>query len=676
MALRKKAWPVPSALALVTYLAGLTLVVLGERVFATRPHWEYSLLAIAGIFLAISVLTRFLLHRSDSTEKARVEYWMGWLTLGTIAAVVFAVLIQHQPSWFGIRPELPTDLRDRRTGVLNVVWVASLLFTIVPLVFSEAALYPMRTAAQPEMRRIRSAVLAGLTLALVALYGSLFVYSAGKVGVAADYSYFKTAKPSQSTRRIARGLKDSIRVVALFPSVSETRREVERYLADLSRGIPKLHVEFHDRLLEPKVARELRASQDGSIILSRGEVRQIVNVGVEQKNARTVLRNLDQEFQKNLLKLSRDAKLAYFTIGHGELNERKGSEANSNGQGVQILKKLLETQNFRIQDLGPSQGLGREVPQDADVVLVLGPTEPLAPEELATLDAYARRGGHLLLALDVDARGVEARPGSPSTVSSGQESKTLPHSQDNAAKIEAAVNGVAAAGIGANLEEIARMVGLSVEPGVLANDRIFVQRHLNKSDYTQLVSNRFSSHAAVSTLNRNSASVVFFGAGSLKKLDQNDNTVSFITHSMPGTYIDRNGDFDLNGAESRGNYELVAAIARPVAGAGNKQVPKGVGQDKNDKDTRAIVIGDADVASDLVLMNSPANRVLLMDAVRWLVGEESFAGEISTEEDVRIQHTKERDVFWFYSTILGAPILVLGLGLFVVRRSRTTGGRA
>jgi hypothetical protein len=207
---------------------------------------------------------------------------------------------------------------------------------------------------------------------------------------------------------------------------------------------------------------------------------------------------------------------------------------------------------------------------------------------------------------------------------------------------------------------------------VLANDRIFAQRRFDKSDYTQLVTNRFSSHAAVSTLSRSNGNVVFFGAGALKKLQANDNTVAFVVHTMQGTYLDTNGSYDLDGTESRASLELVAAVTRPVTG-GERKADK---PDTKARETRAIVIGDADVATDLVLMNAPANRLLLVDALRWLVGEESYSGEISSEEDVRIQHTKEKDVFWFYSTILGAPVLVLALGLYLVRHSRSSGGQA
>jgi hypothetical protein len=249
------------------------------------------------------------------------------------------------------------------------------------------------------------------------------------------------------------------------------------------------------------------------------------------------------------------------------------------------------------------------------------------------------------------------------------------NSDDVSAKVAAVASGVASHGIGANLDDLGKLVGVGIEPGVLANDRIFVQRRFNKADYTQLVSNRFSSHASVSTLNRSNGNVVFFGSGALKKLQANDNAVTFVVHTMQGTYLDTNGSFDFDSQESRGSFELVAAVSRPAVAAPASAQPKD-NQEAKSRDTRAIVMGDADVASDLVLMNAPANRLLLVDAIRWLVGEESFAGEISSEEDVRIEHTKEKDVFWFYTIILGAPVLVLGLGLYLVRRSRMNGGRA
>jgi hypothetical protein len=84
---------------------------------------------------------------------------------------------------------------------------------------------------------------------------------------------------------------------------------------------------------------------------------------------------------------------------------------------------------------------------------------------------------------------------------------------------------------------------------------------------------------------------------------------------------------------------------------------------------RAFVLGDADALSDAALSND-ANALLVVDAVRWLGGEESFAGTLSTPEDVRIEHTKQKDMIWFYGTTVGAPALVLGGGLLYTRRTR------
>ena len=66
--------------------------------------------------------------------------------------------------------------------------------------------------------------------------------------------------------------------------------------------------------------------------------------------------------------------------------------------------------------------------------------------------------------------------------------------------------------------------------------------------------------------------------------------------------------------------------------------------------------------SDAVFGNE-ANVMLFVDAIRWLGGEESFTGAISTTEDVKIEHTKQKDLVLFYGTIFVVPSLVLGAGL-------------
>jgi hypothetical protein len=75
------------------------------------------------------------------------------------------------------------------------------------------------------------------------------------------------------------------------------------------------------------------------------------------------------------------------------------------------------------------------------------------------------------------------------------------------------------------------------------------------------------------------------------------------------------------------------------------------------------------------MSNVIGNQVLFVDAMRWLVGEESWSGQTNTEEDVRIEHTKQQDLAWFYSTIFGVPGLVLAAGLFFRRRALSGGAK-
>jgi hypothetical protein len=210
------------------------------------------------------------------------------------------------------------------------------------------------------------------------------------------------------------------------------------------------------------------------------------------------------------------------------------------------------------------------------------------------------------------------------------------------------------------------MVGLTVSSSVLANDKVHIRRRHNDSDRQILATNRFSSHASVSTLSRVASRPVFFlGAGSLETKSGGDAgyKIDFAVRALPDTFNDENGDFSFDAkTDKRNAYALAAAVSKTVG------TPPDHAKKRSDE-MRAFVLGDADVVSDAALGNE-GNFLLVADAVHWLVGEESFAGAMSTAEDVRIEHTKQKDLVWFYGSIFGAPALVLGGGLVYTRRLR------
>jgi hypothetical protein len=257
------------------------------------------------------------------------------------------------------------------------------------------------------------------------------------------------------------------------------------------------------------------------------------------------------------------------------------------------------------------------VPADAAAVLVVGPRQPLLPEEAGALQRYVQRGGRVLYALEP---------------------------------------GVEAAGL-------LKPFGLSLGDKLLANDVAFLQRANQVSDRAGIATSTYSSHPSVTTLSQlgRRAPMVLLEAGAVQqdKAPPAGVSVDITVRAHPQTWVDLDGDYAFTkDAEERKGWELAAAVK---VGGGGKDVPEG----------RALVVGDADALSDVLLQNEP-NLLFAGDGLKWLLGEEQLAGAVNNEEDVALQHTRSKGVAWFYATLFGAPGLVLVGGWLYVRRR---GGR-
>ncbi|MET0595080.1 MAG: Gldg family protein [Polyangiaceae bacterium] len=604
---------------IVLYVGGLVMMFLGSRVFPSIPAAQTTLTA-AGFGLSFAYLALCLKGAfSGDGERASIQRLLAVFAFFSLAALVLAFFTTENGQRF-LTPiaKATTEKREKFETVATVVWVSTLLITAIPILFAERALFPMRRAENIEGRRVLFAESAGLTLALAAVYGALFTYASSELAIKADFSYFRTSRPSESTKAIVRTLEDPVKVNIFFPHLNDVGHEVASYLKELTHAGSRFTYEVHDRLLEPNLAKDWKVTQDGVLVIARGPTEETLTLGTEMEAARAKLKSLDTDFQKVLLKVSRETRTVYFTTGHGELNE---STDAAEGRTAGVAKKLLESQNYTVKDLGLSQGLGIEVPKDATIVAILGPARPFLPGEIASLKKYVEGGGHLLLALDPDPN--------------------------------------------IDLDPLAELAHLTFAPVILANEKVHLRRRFNDSDRTILVTNRFSSHASVSTLSRNAAraNAVFAGAAHLdqKNAADKDYYTDFVVKAMPDTFADQNKDFQMQPAEKKAQLNIAAAVSKKL---GDWQEDP-----KTRKEIRIFALGDADAFSDVVLGNE-ANALLLIDAVRWLGGEESFTGAISTAEDVKIEHTKQKDLVLFYSTIFGIPSLVLGVGLLLSRRGR------
>ena len=84
-------------------------------------------------------------------------------------------------------------------------------------------------------------------------------------------------------------------------------------------------------------------------------------------------------------------------------------------------------------------------------------------------------------------------------------------------------------------------------------------------------------------------------------------------------------------------------------------------------------MADTTWLSDVVLVQSKGNQLLLNDTLVWLLNDDSSAGEINDEQDVKVIHTKDNQGLIFYGTILLLPLGIFVLGAAYVRSRQKKG---
>jgi hypothetical protein len=137
-------------------------------------------------------------------------------------------------------------------------------------------------------------------------------------------------------------------------------------------------------------------------------------------------------------------------------------------------------------------------------------------------------------------------------------------------------------------------------------------------------------------------------------------TIDFPLRSGDDFFLDENANFTRDGEEEARQFDMMAAISFPAEG--------------DAEEGRAVVIADGDFITDQVIRN-PGNVLLFGDIVQWLIGQEQIVGEVTSEEDVRIEHSAEEDRFWFWGTSFGVPLPFFAVAIWVSRRGSRRGSR-
>jgi len=192
---------------------------------------------------------------------------------------------------------------------------------------------------------------------------------------------------SDQTQKLLAGLEQDIQVVAFYPKLDQA--SVRTLLDKYQYASERVKVEYADPNARPDLIEKYGITPE-----KIGEGLLFVKIGEESVQ----LEKPDEEKLTNaVLKLTRQShKKAYFVTGHNERAvEGKGADSK---EGFAKAADALRNENYRFETL--TLETKPEIPDDADVVIIAGPTQPLRPGDADKLQHYLERGGALMVLID------------------------------------------------------------------------------------------------------------------------------------------------------------------------------------------------------------------------------------------------------------------------------------
>jgi ABC-type uncharacterized transport system involved in gliding motility auxiliary subunit len=434
-----------------------------------------------------------------------------------------------------------------------------------------------------------------------------------------DLTAAKQFSLSDQTKKILTDLKRPVSVKVYYdsdPQAGNQKQSLQDRLDSYRYVTSQLNVEYMDAVKDPAAAKQDSVTALPTTIFSS-------NGRSERTSGQT-----EQDFTNALKKLLEGtSKKVYFVQGHGEHDVDASDRAGYSGAVAALKGDNFETAKFALAQEG-------KVPDDASVVVVGGPqTDYLAPE-MEMLRAYLKKGGKLLLMLDPVPK-VDTPP-------------------------------------------LTNLIALAKEWGVdVGNDYV-----LDQSGVGQMfgmgaqvpIAMIYPPHAI--TAGFNGAMTAYFLARSATPITggSNGHTAQPIAQTSAHSWAETNlkdllinhkAQPDFDKGDKAGPVTIVAAVSAPVADA-----PAGAAPDAPKPETRVVIAGDSDFASNQVLPFQ-ANRDFFSNIVNWLAQQEDLISIRPRDaEDRRIQLTADQGSRIFYLAVFIIPGLLFLNGVRVWWRRR------
>lgn len=464
-----------------------------------------------------------------------------------------------------------------------------------------------------------------------------------------DWTSSQLYSLSEKSLNIVAGLEEDIRVVVFMtpgsPMFAQVRELLDRYTAASER----IQVEYvdpdRDLVRAQAVVDELGILARDTVILSAGErskhvtsddLAELDYSGMQYGQGPTMKAFTGEEqLTSAILSLvaARVPKL-YFVTGHGEASIDQGTSAPE--RGLRILEEVLRRENMQVEDVSLLSGT---VPDDADALAIIGPSQPFTKAEIEVLDSYLERGGRLLVCLDplID-------PGASMRAT--------------------------------------RLEGLLAARGVEVHDDLVVdpERRLPFFDLSAVYLTDFGSHPVTTGLE--GVAVLLPVTRSLAAVPADGVTTQVIVETSGGGWGETNlgqlaaGEPVTKDDDDTAGPVAVGVVAEPAAEApveAQDLGPEPAGETPSSADSagfRLAVYGDSDFLVDSQIDNA-GNLTLALNTLNWLVAQDQALGIPPRDvEQVNLYLTRGQLGLVLFVTVIGMPLaaIVLGIVMWFKRR--------
>jgi gliding motility-associatede transport system auxiliary component len=455
-----------------------------------------------------------------------------------------------------------------------------------------------------------------------------------------DWTSSKLYTLSEKSLDLVRGLETEVRIVVFMvpssPLFGQAQELLERYAAASDEIVLSTIDPEREPLKTKALAEQFGITMADTVVFIAGDRTKYVTSeqmveydysGMQYGQQPTVKAfRGEEEFTSAIqsLVISSVPKI-YFVTGHGEATPTVQGNGALAGRSLSILMDKMKKDNMVGEEVSLLSGV---IPDDADVIAIIGPTRPYTEAEIAALDGFLDSGGRALVALD------------PLIEADGTMRQT---------RLEAFLAG----------------------RGVMVNDDLVVDpsRKLPFFDLSAVYLTDFADHPVTTGLD--GIAVLFTVTRSLI-IDSDDARILVETSAegwgetdlgmlLRGEAVVFDGGLDTEGP--------VAAAVVVESGTQAENVGDGLTGD-SEINARLAVFGDSDFLTDVDIGNA-GNEILAMNTLNWLAARDHSMGIPPHDmESMSLYIDQQKMRIILVVVLLVMPGAAIAMGIMVWRRRK------